>query len=161
MFDRMPLATGSISTFIDRARAAGGDQPQPGDVRELVRLISGFEVSAEDAKILADTLGGNAPMVINSDMRGLSGIWGQVMGNYNGVHWNCTSHTQDHTLVSATGPGQEHFAGLMKNTECFEILCKLFDIQHKNPVMTLEDAKRHLAAKETSQVYRHFEYMTV
>jgi alkaline phosphatase len=161
MFDRMPLATGSISTFIDRARAAGGDQPQPVDVRELVRLISGFEISAEDAKILADTLGGNAPMVINSDMRGLSGIWGQVMGNYNGVHWNCTSHTQDHTLVSATGPGQEHFAGLMKNTECFDILCKLFDIQHKNPVMTLEDAKRHIAAKETSQVYRHFEYMTV
>jgi alkaline phosphatase len=140
MFDAMSGMKASLWPMIDAMREAGGPKPSAANVGDVIKRMAGFEITGDDAQLLADALGGNPPRVINMDMRSTNSIFGQILGNYTGVHFMASSHTQDLVLLSAVGPGQEHFDGFVKNIECFNIMTDLFGIAHRNKQITLEEA---------------------
>jgi alkaline phosphatase len=61
----------------------------------------------------------------NHQLSNPEGLLGQIAGNHTGIGWTGTSHTSDPTLVSATGPQANRFAGMLKNTDVFTHLTDL------------------------------------
>jgi alkaline phosphatase len=80
------------------------------------------------------------PSELNNQHANASGIFAEVLGNHTGIGWTGMSHTSDVTMVLATGPGQERFAGLKLNTETFASLTALLDVPFVNPAMSSEAA---------------------
>jgi alkaline phosphatase len=102
--------------FVRGFQARAGFAPSPGE-REIL-----IEASREDAK----------PANWSSRLSNFSGLYGQISGNHNGIGWTGVAHTSDHTLLTATGPGQELFAGLQRNDAVFGHLCTLLGVSHIN-----------------------------
>jgi hypothetical protein len=67
---------------------------------------------------------------------------GETLSNHFGIGWIGTAHTADLVPVTAVGPGQERFRNLRLNTDAFTHITALFDIRHRNPAMTPEEARR-------------------
>jgi alkaline phosphatase len=83
------------------------------------------------------------PSELNNQHANASGIFAEVLGNHTGIGWTGMSHTSDVTMVLATGPGQDRFAGLKLNTETFAALTAFMDVPFVNPAMSREEAGRH------------------
>jgi len=115
------------------------------DVRDLLKAQLGIEINSEEASALAGALKGNIPPVWNRQHRTLQGLLGQVLSNYNGYGWTGTSHTADYTWITALGAGREEFHGLLRNTDAFYKMLKLFGLSHKNPSMTPEEARKFIS----------------
>jgi len=109
---------------------------------DVVREYCGIALTADDAGTLAAAAGGPLPAEINRQHANASGLLAQVLGNYTGIGWTGMSHTADLTMVMATGPGRERFAGLQLNTDTFAALTALMDIAFVNPAMSGQDAGR-------------------
>jgi hypothetical protein len=66
------------------------------------------------------------------------------------VGWTGSQHTEDFTIITALGPGQDGYGKLIKNTDNFGIFCDLFGVTHKNPSLTLEESLK--ISKKTAQI---------
>jgi hypothetical protein len=63
-----------------------------------------------------------------------------VLQNYTKVGWTSLNHTSDHVLVSAYGPGSQHFGGLTKNTDFFQWFLAARDIRFSNPQISYAES---------------------
>ena len=93
---------------------------------------------------------------LNRQHRGLIGALGQAMGNHTGIAWNGTSHTADLAMTLALGPGAAHFASLMHHTDAHRVLLGLWDIDHVNPTMTRDAARKFRASREKDDIDMHW-----
>jgi alkaline phosphatase len=115
------------------------------DMRNILKEQLGIEINGEEANALAGALKGTLPPIWNRQHRSLQGLLGQILSNYNGYGWVGTSHTADYTWITALGTGREEFHGLIRNTDAFYKMLKLFGLSHKNPSMTPEEARKYIS----------------
>lgn len=131
----------SFEELPSKLRSAGGAD----EVRDILKAELGVEINGEEANALAGALRGNMPPIWNRQHRNLQGLLGLILSNYNGYGWIGTSHTADYTWITALGAGREEFHGLVRNTDAFYKMLKLFGIAYKNPSMSPEEARKHMS----------------
>jgi alkaline phosphatase len=132
-FSELVKATGSydrISARLKEAEAVGAEQ-----VQAAVAAFTGITIPANQAAVAAEAFAGKVD-TLGEQHRSFVGVLGQILSNHTGIGWTGTSHTQDYTVISAVGPGQEQFGRLLKNTDFFRIITDLYGISHRNPVAT-------------------------
>lgn len=137
-FEQIAQAKTSFETLPDKIKQAGST-PTPDLVRNVLKENYHVEIEPAEAQVIVDALAGKVMPVPNRQHRNLQGLLGGILSNYNGIGWVGTSHTADYVWISAFGPGQEQFAGLLKNTDAFHKMMKMMGISHKNPSMTREE----------------------
>jgi len=139
-FERLALAKCSFERLPHHLQ-----QRTPDAVREVLREQLGIEISREEADALASALANRMPTVWNRQHANLNGLLGEILSNYNGIGWTGTSHTADYVWLTAFGTGREEFHGLVRNTDAFYKMLKLFGLSHKNPTMSPQDARKYLS----------------
>lgn len=143
-FARIAAAQTSFERLLSQAKGVDG-LVDPANLAHLIEQQLGIQAAPEHVTRLAMALRepkdlrattvhpqGNAPVA----------ILGQICTNHFGVGWTGITHTSDHAILSAIGPGAGHFAGLHRNTEAFTMLTDLLNCPMKNPSMTPEDARK-------------------
>jgi len=85
-----------------------------------------------------------------------AGILGQAVGNHTGIGWVSTDHTSDYVLLTALRPGSERFAGLIRNTKCFENMVDLMGLKFRNPAMNPAQARKFPRAAAVRQDQVHW-----
>lgn len=116
--------------------------PKTGFVQQVIADEMGFEISAEESKVIQIAIARGRMLSVSKQLDNLQGILGQVFGNHSSIGWVGTAHTADYTNLTAWGPGAEAFAGLHRNTEVFGVISKAFGIDFKNPSMDAASAAR-------------------
>ena len=102
-------------------------------------------MSGKEADAIARALVGQKIVDLNRQHTDIVGALGQTVGKYTGIGWTGTAHTSDMVLTLATGPGREHFAGIMHHVDVFRVLTRLMGIDFTNPSMTRDEARKHAA----------------
>ncbi|HRJ26965.1 MAG TPA: alkaline phosphatase [Fimbriimonadaceae bacterium] len=64
--------------------------------------------------------------------------------NVTHIGWTGRQHTNDHTIVTAWGPGQEAFSGLTMNIDWFQKFLDHRGLKVDQPRMTYDEAKKRL-----------------
>lgn len=127
-------------------QAEPGAGATPERLGQRLREAFGLELNDDELQIAFALTQGSLPNETSAQQRSVAGVFGQLLGNHNGIGWTGVSHTQDLALVSALGPGAADFAGLLLNTEAFLRVGALLGVTHRNPAMTAEQARDFLAA---------------
>ncbi len=147
-FERLAQATASYDYIIPRLRSEakedGGISREA--VIETIKSMAGIELAKEDADLIAAASKGRLPQDHNHQHSNFVGLLGQLLGNHTGIGWTGVTHTADWVVISAVGPGAEHFRGLVRNTDAFRLMTSLWEIDHRNPAMSRKLAKPYLAA---------------
>lgn len=100
-------------------RKAGGGPAVANVLEEALGLV----VTEDHALDLAMTIHEDVePAELHDQHRNWRGALGQLMANHVGVGWSGVSHTSDHVLLTAKGPGAEALAGLRRHTDVHDIL---------------------------------------
>lgn len=147
-FEVVQRAKASFGLVRDRLQAeAAGD---PAKTAAIIESMIGVKVTDSEAVLLAAAAVSNEAPSLNGQHTSFVGALGDILGNYNGIWWTSTTHTQDYTVIAAKGPGQEAFSGLHRNTEAFRILTTMFGVDHINPSLTPDEAKQYLSAAPRS-----------
>lgn len=145
-FERLAEAKGSFETVQKRFKEVAGKASSHRDTAgEILRAIYGFTPDADEAEAAAQLMAGKVPFEMNRQLANAQGILGQIVGNHTGVGFNGTNHTEDLAMVLAVGARRTEFAGLLRNTDAFARVAALFDIHHRNPSMTADQARRFVA----------------
>lgn len=144
-FETLAKGKASYDVIVDAAKAAGkGSQLDPVMMQDIIRSHLEITLTNDEATAVVQSLGGQ-PTGLNKNLRSFNGVLGAVLGNYNGIAFTGTNHTADDALLVAVGPGRERFAGKHKNVEAFKIMTNFFGIDHTNPSMTVEEAKKYVS----------------
>ncbi|MCS7065690.1 MAG: alkaline phosphatase, partial [Fimbriimonadales bacterium] len=146
-FERLALAKCSFEQLPQHLQ-----QRTPDAVREVIQAQIGIEITREEAEALASALANRMPPVWNRQHQSLNGLLGQILSNYNGIGWTGTSHTADYVWLTAFGTGREEFHGLLRNTDAFYKMLKLFGLSHKNPSMTPQEARKYLSRRPAPEL---------
>lgn len=145
-FEKVASATASFEAMDQRLRAASfeatGAPPTAEQILEALQWGTGLTVDARHGALIADVLAGKPPPELNMMEANIYGVVAQIVGNHNGLAWTGIVHTSDWTLCMAVGPGSERFAGLLKNTDAYQHMTALLGIEHRNPSMTAEQARK-------------------
>lgn len=120
-----------------------GRTPQASDVSDAVKEFLTIELKPDEAEAVAKAAEGNSPFRLGAFMNGVYPALATVLGNHTKVTFTSGNHTNEHVLVSAVGPGGEACAGLTENISFFDLMCSAYEIEHRNPVMSFEEAKKH------------------
>ena len=94
---------------------------------------------------IASAVDGRKSLTLNKQYDSANGVLGQILCNHLGVGWVGKGHTTDYTISTAIGPGAGEFAGLVRNTEVFEILTHYMGSEFRNPSMSEEEARTLLS----------------
>lgn len=133
-FQRLARATATAPRMRHLLAEKGRKKaPTRQEVREVLQRGTGFVASDAECGILLDALAQKPLAEASGQQANFFGQLGQILGNWNGIGWTGVTHTADWTPLSALGPGQEAFAGLMKNTDFFDRVTDLWGIRHRNP----------------------------
>ncbi len=124
---------------------AGGAQNGADRVTAVIQKCHGVTVSQREASMIAGAVTGQKELTLNKQFDSFNGVLGQTLCNHFGVGWIGKGHTTDYTISTAVGPGAGEFAGLMPNTQIFEVLSDFMGSQFRNPGMSDEEARRLLS----------------
>jgi alkaline phosphatase len=146
-FEKVAAFDASFEAMGAELDAAGHAQDPSADVLiDMLRTHTGLAIDKDDAQAIADALAGRELCEISRQLATIPGIIGQVLGNHIGIQWTGITHTADWVLLMAVGPGSERFCGLHPCTDAFVIMTELLGIDHRNPAMTAEEARRFAQA---------------
>lgn len=121
----------------------------PAKASEVIENRLGLKLKDSEAEIVAGLTSGKTPFGASIFYKQVAASLSVILGNHTKVTWTSTNHTSDHVLVTALGPGKEHFRGLTQNKSIFDILLDQKGQRHRNPTMSFEAAKEfHDKAKE-------------
>lgn len=134
-FEKVAAAKASVSAIEETLNGIKKDAGSvtAANVQQLIQEKWSLEFSDADAALVADSYNGTRVPEINEQHRKFVGILGQVTGNHTGIGWTGTTHTEDLTLITAIGPGQEAYGRLLRNTDFFGIALGAFGIEFRNP----------------------------
>jgi alkaline phosphatase len=122
--------------FTAAVQMASAIELAPKTIQEILGATTGYRMSQRRAELFARVLGGTYPALYDQMNSTVSQL-GQVMANRFGVGWTGNTHTADYVGILAVGPGAEHFAGFIENTDVFTHYTTLAGIDFKNPKMPL------------------------
>jgi alkaline phosphatase len=133
-FDRLAGVKASFGRIRQRVVELASQGSMADGTIEAIRETTGMTLSAEDAAIVGDALiHKSIPAELNHQHRNWVGLLGQVLGNHLGIGWTGVSHTSDHVLLSAYGPGSNTLQGLHHHTEIFDQVTHFFGAHYENP----------------------------
>jgi alkaline phosphatase len=112
-------------------------------------------VSAREASVIASAVAGQKDLTLNKQFDSVNGVLGQTLCNHLGVGWSGKGHTTDYTISTAIGPGAGEFAGLVRNTQVFEIMTGFMGSQFRNPSMS-EDQAQSLLSRNSAPEEIHW-----
>ncbi|MDL5048220.1 alkaline phosphatase [Oscillatoria amoena NRMC-F 0135] len=69
---------------------------------------------------------------LNGQFANPANVLAQLLANHTGVGWTGCTHTSDFVPLTATGPGQEQFAGFLKNTDLFPRFMQFAGLKFSN-----------------------------
>ncbi len=150
-FEKLAASTESFESMharLTKMKKESGAAPDAATLSKVVREGSGIEIRDDDAATLAGIFAQNppaAPVEISQFQSDLAGLLGQMLANHTGVTFTGIVHTSDWALSLALGPGAQRFSGLHANTDAFEIMAGFLGIDHRNPRMSADDAKKFAA----------------
>ncbi len=122
----------AVMQALAREKKAGADSAAA--ARQTIQAMLGLGLSDAEAAVVGQAvLENDLPEELAHHHRNKVGVLGQVIGNYIGVGWTSVSHTADHVLLSAVGPGSGDFACLQHHTEVHERFADLLKLESKNP----------------------------
>ena len=111
-----------------------------------------IEATPKECQAVADAAARSRGITLNKQYDTLNGVLGQCLANHFGVGWVGKGHTSDHTISTATGPGAEEFAGLIPNTQVFEILTGCMGSTFRNESMSDEEARKLISVESPSHL---------
>ncbi len=117
-----------IKASHERVFAEWGAIKDGGDPRQLSDLILrhlDFQPKTDELDALLNILHKNQIVEWNHQLEKPEGLLGQIAGNHTGIGWTGTTHTSDHTLISAIGPQAHRFAGMVRNSDVFGHLVEM------------------------------------
>jgi len=156
-FERLAGTKASFTTIYGALReAASGSAPSVDAVIDIMRRYTNITIEAGEAEAIARVMAGGRLDDLNRQHRSIVGALGQTIGNHTGIGWTGTTHTSDLALTLALGPGRRHFATLMHHTDVYGILTSLMGIDHANPSMTHEAAKRYATRRQSPAIETHW-----
>jgi alkaline phosphatase len=121
-----------VMQALAREKKAGADSAAA--ARQTIQAMLGIELSDAEAAVVGQAvLENDLPEELAHHHRNKVGVLGQVIGNYIGVGWTSVSHTADHVLLSAVGPGSGDFACLQHHTEVHDLFADLLKLDSSNP----------------------------
>ncbi|MCH7945279.1 MAG: alkaline phosphatase [Armatimonadetes bacterium] len=129
-----------------------GSSPSASKVQDVVEELQGIKLSGDEAQAVVDSLAGNHPLGLSEFHRSVSATLASVLGNHTKVNWTSGSHTADHVLVTAVGPGSEQVEGLTENIKFFDMMLGMRGLEHSNPTMSYEEAMQHRAVRQVASV---------
>jgi alkaline phosphatase len=144
---RVKCSFGELRKILRQAVAAKGREGSSGRVKAVVRECHGVEVLTREAAAIADAVDGQKGLTLNKQYDSANGVLGQILCNHLGVGWVGKGHTTDYTISTATGPGAGEFAGLVRNTQVFEILTHYMGSEFRNPSISEEEAQTLLSRR--------------
>jgi alkaline phosphatase len=109
---------------------------EPSAIIDIIGATTGYKMSARRAALFSKVLAGEYPALYDQ-MNSVVTQLGQVMANRFGIGWTGNTHTADFVGILALGPGAEHFAGFVQNTDVFVNYTQLAGIDFKNPSLPL------------------------
>jgi alkaline phosphatase len=109
---------------------------EPSAIIDVIGATTGYKMSARRAALFAKVLAGEYPALYDQMNSAVTQL-GQVMANRFGIGWTGNTHTADFVGILALGPGAEHFAGFVQNTDVFVNYTRLAGIDFKNPSLPL------------------------
>lgn len=134
-FDQVAKVKASAGVILKEAKAQNPTPDNPDAVVDVMKKYTDITLTRDEARQVAATLDKlSKPDEVNIFDRSAVGMLGQVLTKYLGIGWVSTTHTSDHVLVNAIGPGAEHFAGLHHLTHAYDVIAAMSGIKHKNAV---------------------------
>jgi alkaline phosphatase len=109
---------------------------EPRAIIEVIGETTGYKMSERRAALFSKVLAGEYPALYDQMNSAVTQL-GQVMANRFGIGWTGNTHTADYVGILALGPGAEHFAGFVQNTDVFVHYTQLAGIDFKNPSLPL------------------------
>ncbi|RYG34254.1 hypothetical protein EON81_16040 [bacterium] len=123
-----------------KARQIGTDMER---IVPVFREVLGLELSADEASFIGAAVRGQGPLKAIEGYNSKTSQVAVALSNHTHVGWSGNSHTSDHVILSAIGPGAEAFEGVVENISIFDTLLGFKGIKHQNPTMTFEEALKH------------------
>ena len=130
-FSKIAEAKESFASFHEWISKAveKGEEPAPREIADRARESLGFEPTPEEIARLLGYVKKNQLPDWSKQHSNFWGLLGRVAGNHFSTGWTGISHTNDYTLLTATGPGAEHLAGLQTIDQVGAALRKLFGMR--------------------------------
>jgi alkaline phosphatase len=127
---RATRSADAILQWIKSSHEAGA--PSHEAFASAFETMAGFRPTAGEQDILVRAaIGGEIPNW-SHQANTFKGVFGQIAGNHNGIGWTGVTHTSDHTITTAFGPGSGAFHGLLRNDAVFAFLTGALGITHRN-----------------------------
>jgi alkaline phosphatase len=145
----------------------------PGDIGEIVREYTGFAISMDESRMIADAMARDYAaypgdfvyqpdatlakiMSHNAYGKGDKGQTSAVIRRGN-VGFTSCNHTAEEQLLLAYGHKARELGmdRLVDNTYLFDVMCRYFGVSFKNPSMTPEQAKPYIKTVSASEWQRH------
>jgi len=137
----------NLKASYDTLVPAFGKTPIADSVRDVVAEKLGIQLTADEAKGVADGFAGQSPMKFSKFHGNRGGTLATALGNHTKVGWTSGNHTAEHVMVTAVGPGNAQWRGVTENVHYFDWLLGMKDIRHSNPTMTFAEAKAAMDKK--------------
>lgn len=124
MFQSIPKQKASYEAlFMEWDKA--GKKDDPAAITSLVSDKLGFSLKPDQAAALLEIFAKRPVIEWNEQLAKPEGLLGQFAGNHNGIGWTSTSHTSDHTLITALGPQSDRFTGIIRNSDVYGHLIEM------------------------------------
>lgn len=134
-FKRITAINTSFDRIFAQAKADAAQSSPRQAIAHAVGQATGLELSDEQSDILAAVLfDDQKPHEMNDQQRNAVGMLGQMLANHTGVSFTGTTHTNDHVLLSAWGPGAGAFAGIHHHIQIHRIVADYLGVTHVNPM---------------------------
>ena len=161
-------AKASFEVITKKMRGKG-----PGDIMGIVREFTGFAISQDESRMIADAMDRNyvtypgdfvyqpdatLAKILSHNSYGKSDK-GQVSAiiRRGNVGFTSCNHTAEDQLLLAYGHKARELGmgSLVDNTYLFEVMLRYFGISFKNPSMTLEQAKPYIKTSSVREWQHH------
>jgi alkaline phosphatase len=126
----------ATSTTTTTTRTTTAYRVEPKSIIEIVADATGYKMSERRAVLFAQVLAGEYRALYDQMNSPITQL-GQLLANHTGIGWTGNTHTSDYCPILAIGPGAEHFAGFVENTDVFHAYTRLAGIDFKNPTVPL------------------------
>jgi alkaline phosphatase len=142
----------------------------PAEIGEIVRGYTGFTIGQDESRMIADAMAtdfasypgdfiyqpdATLAKVLSHSSYGKAGKSTAIRrGN---IGFTSCNHTAEDQLLLAYGHKAREFGmeRLVDNTYLFEVMCRYFGVQHRNPSMTAAQAQPFLKEVSDSDWQRH------
>ncbi len=114
------------------------EQIAPQKVIETIRQFTDIKISGDHAKAFCEMIkpGKDTPVWLTKPLNGQfanpANVLAQLLANHTGIGWTGCTHTNDYVPLTAAGPGQEQFAGFLKNTDLFPRFMQFAGLKFSN-----------------------------